>query len=63
MVLCECCFEWYHHKCIKFPATNDSYICQYCRGFYDFKRRAIDEVRGGREEARGGRGELDMNKV
>lgn len=50
MVLCECCFEWYHHKCIKLPATSDSYICQFCRTFYDFKRKAVEEVRGGRAD-------------
>ncbi len=50
MVLCECCFEWLHHKCIKIPATDDSYICQFCRNFYDFKRKAIEELRGGRAD-------------
>lgn len=59
MVLCECCFEWYHNNCIKYdPETckeEERWICHYCSVFYDFKRKAIEEVRTGRNECDVGR--------
>jgi hypothetical protein len=58
MVLCDCCFEWYHYKCIHFDPDNaaEKFICHYCKGFYEFKRKAVDEVRGGRADS-------DVSKV
>ena len=56
MVLCECCFEWYHHRCVNYEEQETSYICRLCRVFYEFKRKALEEVRGGRVE-------VDMAKV
>lgn len=52
MVLCECCFEWYHQKCINFSAeaAEERFICRYCKIFYEFKKKGVDEVRGGRSD-------------
>lgn len=53
MVLCECCFEWYHQKCINFTLEDpdERFICHYCRVFFEFKKKAVDEVRGGRSDS------------
>ena len=52
MVLCECCFEWYHQKCVNYNPKKDSetYICFYCTSFYEIKRRIIEELRNSKIE-------------
>lgn len=52
MVQCECCFEWYHQKCVNFVAKKEAetYICTYCHGFYDLKKKIVEEVRSSKIE-------------
>lgn len=43
MVQCECCFEWYHQKCVNYSpkSENEQYVCLYCVSFYDIKKKII----------------------
>ena len=52
MVECECCFEWYHQKCVNYSpkSENEQYICQYCCLFYDLKKKIIEEVKSTKVE-------------
>ena len=60
MVFCECCFEWYHSKCVNYEPSeaneDERWICNYCKVFYEFKKKAIEEIKLGRNDC-------DINKV
>jgi hypothetical protein len=65
MVQCECCFEWYHQSCIKFNSTKQdaTFICTFCNAFYDFKRKIIDEIKGGRNDTDVSKAEVLLKKI
>ena len=52
MVQCQCCFEWYHQKCVNYQLSkaNQNYVCNYCQNFYQLKKKIIDEVKSTRTQ-------------
>jgi hypothetical protein len=48
MIECETCLTWYHMGCIKYKAgmKEEPFSCTFCRGFYELKKKIVEEVIG-----------------